>query len=290
MCRLLSSNFNPKLNSMARPIKIDELPAVCITLARRPDRWARFAAQPELENLPKLEKFNAVDGRTIDVVNDFRINTFTKKNIIEKKRRSHWELDSIGGVGCALSHIACWKKAIDSNSPYFLIMEDDAVVPNGFVDLMNAAFKAHPEYNKFDLMILTRVFKPKTLEIPEPLFTEAESFVLSHCYIVSRRAAQLFYADALPISGHIDLYMSVLSKVKGLRVLCSRELALQQAGSPSDIQTKPVCRICDVPVDFENDFAMIPHFDWRLAKTSEWVLIAGVVSYVLYTAWWRSKE
>lgn len=272
------------------PIKIDELPAVCVTLARRPDRWERFNSQPELENLPNLEKFDAVDGKTIDPVNDFRINTFTKRNILEKKRRSHWELDSIGGVGCALSHIGVWRKALESDSPYFLVMEDDAAVPNGFVGLMNNMFATYPEYNKFDLMVLTRIFRPKTLEVPAPLFVEADSFALTHCYIISKRAAQILLADALPISGHIDFYMSVLSKIKGLRVLCSYELALQQAGSPSDIQTKPTCHICDVPLDFEKNFAMIPQFNWRLAKTSEIVLIAGIVSYVLYTAWRRSKE
>ncbi len=272
------------------PIKVDELPAVCITLARRPDRWERFRGQPELEHLPKLERFNAVDGKTIDLTNDFRINTFTKKNILEKKRRSHWELDSIGGVGCALSHIACWKKAIDSNAPYYLIMEDDAVVPESFVQIMNSMFASNPDYNNFDIMVLTKAFRPKTLEIPAPLFQEADAFVLGHCYILSKRAAEILYADAIPVSGHIDLYMSAMIKIKGLRVLCSKELALQQAGSPSDIRTKPSCHICDVPTDFQDEFAMIPYWNWRLAKMSEVVLITGIVSYVLYTTWRRAKE
>lgn len=275
---------------MASTIKIDELPAVCITLARRPDRWTRFKAQPELEHLPKLQRFDAIDGKTIDPINDFRINTFAKKNILEKKRRSHWELDSIGGVGCALSHIGCWKLALESDSPYFLVMEDDAVVPPSFVESMNAMFAANPEYNNFDMMMLTRLFKPKSLEVPEPLFVEADRFLLSHCYIISKRAAQLFYADAIPISGHVDLYMSAMTHVKGLRVLCSQQFALKQAGSPSDIQTKPVCHICDVPTDYQEDFALVPYWNWRLAKTSEIILIGGIVSYVLYTTWRRSKE
>jgi hypothetical protein len=52
-----------------------------------------------------VKRFIGVDGKTLDIKNDDRVTTLTKRNIAIKKRRSHEELDTIGGVGCAHYHI-----------------------------------------------------------------------------------------------------------------------------------------------------------------------------------------
>ena len=119
---------------------IESIPAFCITLERRNDRWRRFQDQSGIDGL-NLKKFMGVDGKTIDVKNDDRIALTTKRNIIAKHRRSHEELDSIGGVGCALSHIAVWKWMVDNNQELCLIFEDDAVVPPDFNERANQCIR-----------------------------------------------------------------------------------------------------------------------------------------------------
>jgi DNA polymerase len=42
---------------------------------------------------------------------------------MNKQRRSHEELDSIGGVGCALSHIGIWQKMVQHQSPIMFVGE-----------------------------------------------------------------------------------------------------------------------------------------------------------------------
>jgi len=91
---------------------MDRIPSFCITLERRRDRWNRFQDQSGIERL-NVKRFIGVDGKTIDVTKDERVTTLTKRNIITKSRRSHEELDSIGGIGCALSHIAVWQWMVD---------------------------------------------------------------------------------------------------------------------------------------------------------------------------------
>lgn len=275
------------------PIKIEELPCVCISLVRRSDRWTRFASQPELKALPNLRRFDAVDGKKIDLVKDPRVNAFTKKNILTGKRRSHYELDSIGGVGCALSHIGVWKEFLDSGASHILVFEDDAIVYPGFVEKMNNALKSLEERKlDFDLIVLTRAFTPKN-KIQSALhdLAEADSFVLAHCYILTRKAAQIFYEEALPISGHIDLYMSAQIQNRGMKLFCSIMLASPQAGQPSDIVTKPKCYICDVPSDYEKSMILVPQWDFKLARTSEILLGVVVVAWATHQlfAWVRSK-
>ena len=42
-----------------------------------------------------------------------------------------------GQIGCALSHIKIWEKAIKDNNKYILVLEDDAIIPSNF----NTIFK-----------------------------------------------------------------------------------------------------------------------------------------------------
>ena len=115
---------------------IESIPAVCITLERRADRWRRFQDQSGIDGL-EIKRFFAVDGKTLDIKNDTRVATLTKRNIVTKTRRSHEELDTAGGVGCALSHIAVWQWLVNSDHEMALVFEDDAVVPPDFIEKAN---------------------------------------------------------------------------------------------------------------------------------------------------------
>ena len=118
------------------PWKIESIPAFCITLERRKDRWKRFQDQPGIRNM-NIKRFVGVDGKTLDIKKDKRIGTLTKRSILHKTRRSHEELDSAGGVGCALSHIALWQWMVDNNQELCMVLEDDAVIPPDFVEQGN---------------------------------------------------------------------------------------------------------------------------------------------------------
>jgi glycosyl transferase family 25 len=271
---------------MASTIHIEDLPCVCISLARRSDRWDRFINQPEVKALPNLRRFDAVDGKKIDLTTDNRISAFTKKNILTHSRRSHHELDSIGGVGCALSHIGVWREFLDSGSPYMLVFEDDAIVYPGLVKSVNEALP-----KDFDLIVLTRAYKSLSL-VPVDGFEPVSNFVLAHCYIISRKAAQIFYDEALPITGHIDLYMSTQCALHKLKLYCSKKLAAPQFQQGSDIVTKSKCYICDVPTDYEKSMALISQWDLKLARSSEILLGVVVFAWISHQmfSWMRSRE
>jgi GR25 family glycosyltransferase involved in LPS biosynthesis len=135
-----ASTPSPSVSYVSAPSppswRIQTIPAFCITLERRLDRWKRFQTQPGVAELP-LRRFLGVDGKTLDVDTEERITTMTRRNIKTKTRRSHEELNSIGGVGCALSHIAVWQWMVDNKQPLCLVFEDDAIVPPDFVERAN---------------------------------------------------------------------------------------------------------------------------------------------------------
>jgi GR25 family glycosyltransferase involved in LPS biosynthesis len=265
-------------------MRLEQIPVMCISLARRSDRWKRFSDQPGLEPLPNIERLVGVDGKLINIVADKRINPFTKRNILANSRRSHEELDSPGGIGCALSHRLAWKRLLDSGEPYALIFEDDAIVPPGFIDRLNIAINSDPLLiqGDWDLLVLSKVKSSPTNATSG--FYPIKHFVLAHAYLVSRRAAQIFYDECLPISHHIDFYMAIQSNLHNLLMVGSRQFEVVQVGTDSNIQTKKTCQLCDVPTDFYENYLMVPHSSWKLAKGSEYLILAVLLGYVTYRA------
>jgi GR25 family glycosyltransferase involved in LPS biosynthesis len=91
-----------------------------INLDASPDRLAAFTANNG--HLDNVERFRAVDGRNVD------IGKLTQIKLIERGVMATY---TIGAIGCALSHLALWEKAITGNQP-ITICEDDAIFNRNF--------------------------------------------------------------------------------------------------------------------------------------------------------------
>lgn len=273
------------------PWQVNEIPAFCLTLERRADRWKRFQDQYGVNALPKLKRFLGVDGKTIDIKTDPRISTFTKRNILMKTRRSHDQLDTIGGVGCALSHIALWKWLAESNEDMLLVMEDDALVPPDFVERANQIIQSSPTLqnpNKWDMWIIGASWD--TLDtIPGESragLVEAPAFFLFHCYIITRKFAQRLYEHCLPIEGHIDFWVSNFAIINKARIVATQRLHFKQREAKSDIQAKTIPSVVDIPTDYEKTHALISNTELMLARGAE----AAVILFVGYLAVTQIKK
>lgn len=265
---------------------IEDIPAYCISLERRPDRWKRFIGQTAAAGL-HVKRWSAVDGRAIDVERDERISVFARRNIIEHTRRSHEEIDSVGAVGCALSHIGLWRELIQSKHEYFLIFEDDARIDPDFVSRANTLLSQSPrlqESGAWDIWMLGGAWKGEEADIELYKKTSTQEptirigkFYLIHGYIINRRAAATFLAACMPIQAHIDHFMSMCARFYGLNVIGSPQLKLRQSGQASDIQSRPRCEICDVPSNVEKYFLFNRNNFAVAAGLLGTILIAGVI-------------
>lgn len=252
---------------------IDTIPAYCITLERRADRWRRFQDQPGLAGL-NVGRFLGVDGKTIDWRTDPRIGTMTKRNLELGTRRSHEELDSVGGVGCALSHIALWTWMVETDQDYCLIFEDDAVVPDGFTEKANRLIRDSVVLRQpggWDMWLLGGIWDDRSSIPQEPRSTgliRIGSFMLFHAYVMTKSMAKRLLEDVYPIHAHIDLWTSVFAYMNDLRVVGSLRLQLQQnTRVRTDIQTAAAtgnsCQLCDVPTQYKEEYELVPKTTWR---------------------------
>ena len=233
----------------------------CINLKERPDRWERFIHQPGVIRIQQtfpFERFEGINGKLLDIKNDSRVSLRTKRNILYQKRRDHEDLDTPGGVGCYLSHYSCWKKFLETDKEKVLILEDDAVIPDDFLDqLMKAMEDLNQEdIKRPDIWMLARPFGPtltKALELGSPTYSKNWSYdVMAPLtgYILTREGAKTLCENAFPIDGHVDHFMRRCAQMGMVVLAAHKNIQLKQlrlTKKDSDIQQKPSCEVCNLP-------------------------------------------
>jgi GR25 family glycosyltransferase involved in LPS biosynthesis len=232
----------------------------CINLKERPDRWERFIHQPGLQPLIQkypFERFEGINGKLLDIKNDNRVSLRTKRNILYQKRRDHEDLDTPGGVGCYLSHYTCWKKFLETDKEKLLIFEDDAELPDNFMEMLYDAMEDlnQEAIKRPDIWMLAKPFMgpwARVLEIGSPTYSNNWSYNFMGPltgYILTRQSAKILIDNALPIDGHVDHYMRRCSQMGMLVLAAHKNIQLKQyklMKRDTDIHQKP-CEVCNLP-------------------------------------------
>jgi GR25 family glycosyltransferase involved in LPS biosynthesis len=234
--------------------KIEDIPAYCITLDRRLDRWRHFQDQPGSKKLSRLRRYIGVDGKTLDIKNDERVALTTKRNILNKTRRSHEELDSAGGVGCALSHINCWQTIVDNNYEMAVIFEDDAMLNSTSIERINTFIRSSTtlrDPSNWDLFLLGAETGANKVIKDDPVCEEVGVFYQLHAYVLTKKGAEKLLKEVYPIHAHIDMWVSIYKYVYGnFRIVKPIGINIPQRDLKTDIQSKQSCVLCDVPIDY----------------------------------------
>lgn len=271
---------------------IESVPAFCITLERRPDRWRRFQDQSGIDRL-NVKRFLGVDGQKIDIKNDDRISLFTKRNILSKSRRSHEELDSAGGVGCALSHIAIWQWMVDNNQEVCLILEDDAIIPPDFVEKVNGCInesKVLQDPKKWDMWLLGGTVQDLTQIPNETKVARVGTFFSFYSYVMTLHGAKRLLKSVYPIQGHIDVWTSIYNYVNDFRIVYCLNLNIQHNGKvQTEIQTSKSCDICDVEAGYSQTHKLVSHAEWNVARASE-IVVIGLIGYIIWQQYQKYKN
>ena len=255
-----------------RQWSIDTIPAFCINMDKRKDRWIQFSAQPGLARLPKLKRFPAINGAALDVMNDTRIPLITKHNIMYKTRRAHEELNTKGGIGCALSHIGIWEWQVKNNVPVVLIFEDDAKVMPDFVPYLNQVIQASPTLqnpDRWDFLNLANTRSAIKVLEPQSTLSTMDAFVGMQCYLLTLPCATKFLKEAYTLHLHIDLWIIVYKKVHGLDIMCLSKYVVRQRASKTDIQDLEGCALCNVTNDFPKSHRFISVEEFWLLRAME---------------------
>ena len=162
-----------------------------INLERRPDRLQKFQATCPFD-VNQVEVIKGFDGASPDT-NEYGVNEYPYLSKRSKLRT--------GEKGVFLSHIQIWKDIIEKEYPHALIMEDDPIFCDGFIEKYEKVIGQAPE--NFDLLYVGGRFEEyymtKSCEHVSELIVKHKVppwVPLDHdrgafCYVVSHGLAKL---------------------------------------------------------------------------------------------------
>ena len=124
-----------------------------INLERCPDKKQRMIER--MKQFPEIEYefFTAIDGQKIDK-NYLNSNGF---EILDKWNDPfHNRKTTKGEIGCFLSHYFVYKKSKDLENDITLILEDDAVFEDNFLENLKNTISYFKNSSKYDMCYLSR--------------------------------------------------------------------------------------------------------------------------------------
>lgn len=212
-----------------------------INLSYRKDRLERF------ENTYNLHKINyevvpAINAKFIDVnklIKNNIIGEYGVKSLNKKLREYHHEFNTIGAVGCYLSHLKVWKKIKETKDiNYGLVFEDD-IEFNDYMysDLIYKYISELP--NDWDILLLNKN-RVVMSRVKNNLF-KVSKFICLHSYVIKKSSIDKILNEIIPINQQIDFKLSCLAKLGKINIYLHNDIDnkkfYKQYYSSTDIQT-----------------------------------------------------
>lgn len=263
---------------------LDNIPKYVINLDRRRDRWQQFQSQPGLNSFTNVRRWSGVDGSTLNIDSDKRISLFTKSNIVKGERRSHTEVDTKGGVGCYLSHVAVWQDFLNSPSEVALVFEDDVRIDAQAAARLKQWIAGSPVIRNTDLWDFC-ILSPHgwskrggPISPDDPTCVELKQFTCLAAYLINKKGVRKIMPQVFPIQGHVDWFLTISAELGYIKLCTPIQRLMTFNRSKTDIHAPSGCDICNVKTDFSKTSALVPK--WRLStyKFEEAALAIGLFS------------
>jgi glycosyl transferase family 25 len=225
-------------------ININNIKSYIINLEKDKTKYDLCLKRLQKINLNLPERFDAIYVK--DEYDDY-IKSITYPSVqytIKYGRNAHNNIGSKGAIGCYLSHIALWKKLLESDQEMFLIFEDDVDINNNIDNLMVKTNDYINTINKKDWDVIFLGYSLISLlnnDIPEDIndkYKITNIIYGLHAYIINKKGARKLLEKALPIVDQLDSYMSYMAIMRDVNMYKPTEiLFIQNNIKTSTIQT-----------------------------------------------------
>jgi glycosyl transferase family 25 len=187
------------------------------------------------------ERFKAIYAKELDKDYIDKITHPYTQYTIQCGRNIDSDIANEGAIGCYLSHIKLWKKLLDSDQDYFLILEDDAcpVYEENIINDINIYLNTVIDADKnWDIIYLgyNKNFINKDIKI-NGIYSIKSIIFTTHAYIISKKGALKLLKNALPIIHQIDSYMSFMYMNRDVKAYRDIKSYITQKNIESNIQT-----------------------------------------------------
>lgn len=155
------------------------------------DRLETMSKQCKKEHI-EFERFPGVNGKILDP---------NKMDNVKNKKLQK------GAIGCHLSHVGVWKKALKQPEQTILVLEDDVIFPDDFKNQLNFYLQKVPK--DFDILYLggsnLKLKKYNNL-FGKPIKTPPKKTYNTGCYamVIRKKCLQLLVNECEIVNDHID--------------------------------------------------------------------------------------
>jgi glycosyl transferase, family 25 len=240
-----------------------------ISLKSQPRRREKL-----LEDLERLK----LDYELFDAINGYELSEQELTQLCdleEIEKNKAWY--SKGMIGCTLSHYYLYKRIIEENLPYALIIEDDAKLPSNFKDILSDIEK-HLHQNEVVLLYyqsIRGICKLSTINTTSINRYLRLNYPLSPCnlsttgaYIVTKKACEAMIKVILPVrKGPDDWNFFMENGLENIRVLYPRVIKTydfrSSISSISSLGKKNLLTSCVVWIDNNKVFPFYQLLAWR---------------------------
>lgn len=222
---------------------LQKMPIFVINLEHRIDRLAHIKKELKKVNLDEssnnLNIIKAINGSLLDLK---KLKQNGVLNAYPTKLRA-------GEVGCYFSHVICWEKIVQTNSPYGMILEDDVILPEYFVTNFNWLFSNVLQF-EWDVFLIGRNCVKlhygeqckRGIQLNQYFWYPYIAGYGTHSYIIKRDAILKLKKLVYPIRIPIDVLLIELAKngtikiISTIEALTTRRDHVGQAIGDSDTQ------------------------------------------------------
>jgi len=243
---------------------IQNIPSYVINLELYKEKWIKtLNTLQELDISP--QRFEAVYGKSLDPK---IINKITDPSVyysIKNGRSIDQQLNSMGAIGCYLSHIKLWEMLVKSDKDMFLIFEDDVNISPYVTseDVNNFVKNVISENPNWDFIFLgfTKPLPFFSKDVCENGICKIKEITFClHSYIINKKGAKKLLEKAFPIVHQIDSYISYMSARDDIecfrpeKSLFGQENSIKNIfSSMSSIQESPIKSVKTIITRFENN-------------------------------------
>lgn len=230
------------------------MPVLCINLNSKQEQWEARKKHLTQEGFQQVHRFSAIDGQGLNC-DQAPLSLFARYLLNHPNKRSaHEQVNSLGQIGCYLSHVGCWQMMIDKNWPECIITEDDIVLHPNSLCHIQASYEALPTDWDFLSFAYLQCRDEAWGSSQCSRFGRPFGSLLKRCgmffglqgYILSQRGAKILLKNAYPIEAQVDAYISFLAVQDRINLYMTCQSYLSGHNNVSTTQTQS-CYKCDLP-------------------------------------------
>ena len=190
-----------------------------INLAHRVDRWKFITAELKKTKIEIFFRFPAVVGAEQNLDQCFQKGVISPFGLSRLKLPQHekiWGMDlTLGGLGCALSHIEIWKIIIALQLEKAMVVEDDTEFAPDFLRRFSCVVREFPV--DWELVFLSGLDVqhqcPQLLVSPH-LSHVPQLYRTTNLYLITHKGAKELLKYCCPMHFQLDTQMTLNAEEK----------------------------------------------------------------------------